>query len=564
MVEDVFIELGLIIVITVVIGGIMRLLKQPLMIGYILAGIIVSPYFLNIVHSTDNITTFAQIGIALLLFMVGLNLSPKIIKDVGKVSLIAGIGQFLFTAIIGFFIAKLLDFSNIVSLYISIALTFSSTIIITKLLSDKGDLETLYGRIAIGILIVQDIIAILILIVLSAPISNGINSTLITLETLLKGIALLVSLLLISIYLIPKITTIVAKSQEFLLLFSIGWCLALASIFYYFNFSLEIGALLAGITLSMSPYQYEISSKMKPLRDFFIILFFILLGSQMIFANISQYIYPMIIFSIFILIGNPIIVMILMGVLGYSKRNSFLVGLTVAQISEFSLILIAFGVKLNHITNEILSLVTMIGLITIASSTYLILYGHKIYPYISKYLNIFERRGKKIDVHKYHKNITYELILFGCNRMGSTLLHSLKKIKKKFIVVDYNPETIINLAKQGIESRYGDADDIELLDELKIQKAKMIISTLPDYNTNVLLITKIRKSNKKTIIIAVSDQINEAINLYSKGASYVIIPKLLGGYKASKIIESHGLNYNRFLKERVSHIKLLENKKTSF
>ena len=232
MAIGVFVELSVIIIIAVAVGWIMRLLRQPLVIGYILTGIIVSPHFLNIVSSTEAIATFAHIGIAFLLFVVGLNLNPRIIKDVGKVSSITGVGQVIFTSVIGFFIGRLLGFSTIVSVYIAVALTFSSTIIIMKLLSDKGDLETLYGRIAIGFLIVQDLIVILILMVI-ASIPAGANFTALIFGTILKGFGLLVLLFLIGIYILPFVTKAIAKSQELLLLFSIGWCLALAYFFYY-------------------------------------------------------------------------------------------------------------------------------------------------------------------------------------------------------------------------------------------------------------------------------------------------------------------------------------------
>jgi len=560
MAISIFIELSIVIIIAVVVAGIMRLLKQPLIIGYILTGIIVSPYFLNIVKSTDAITTFAQIGVALLLFMVGLNLNPRIIKDVGKVSLVTGVGQVIFTSVIGFFIGKLLGFSTIVSIYVAIALTFSSTIIIMKLLSDKGDLETLYGRIAIGFLIVQDLIVIIILMVISS-IPAGINLTTLALETVFKGIGLLLLLFLISVYIFPRIIKAIARSREFLLLFSIGWCFAIAALFYYLNFSIEAGALLAGITLSLSPYHYEISSRMKPLRDFFIILFFVLLGSQMVFTNISQYIIPIMLFSVFILIGNPLIVMVLMGLLGYTKRNSFLAGLTVAQISEFSLILIALGVSVGHLTTEILSFVTIIGLITIAGSSYMIIYANKIYSHLSKYLGIFERKGKKVDEHRYHKDGIYDIILFGYNRIGYDILESFKKIKKKFLVIDFDPETIIKLAKEGFDCKYGDANDSELLNELKFSKTKMVVSTIHDLDTNLLLINKIRESNNKAIITVVSHQIDEAMKLYDAGATYVLMPHFLGGHHVSTMIEEHGLNLNNFLKEKIVHIEHLRKRK---
>ncbi|MDN5327870.1 MAG: hypothetical protein PWP03_508 [Candidatus Woesearchaeota archaeon] len=313
-----FIELSKILFITLITTGIIKLLKQPEIIGYILSGIIAGPVFLNIINSTETLATFSQIGIALLLFFVGLNLNPKTIKEVGKISLITGIGQVVFTSGVGFLILKLLGFNTITSIYVAIALSFSSTIVIMKLITDKRELDSLYARISIGFLIVQDFIAIFILLIISS-LGNKISLGYMLLETVLKGLAGIVLLFLLSIYVLPKITKVIAKSQEFLLLFSITWCFLVATLFHYLNFSIEVGALLAGMALSMSPYHFEISSRMKPLRDFFLVLFFIVLGSQMTFSNILNYFWIIIGLSLFVLIGNPIIVMVLMGLLGYTK-----------------------------------------------------------------------------------------------------------------------------------------------------------------------------------------------------------------------------------------------------
>ena len=556
---EVFIELSLLIAVSTLIAGFMRLLKQPLIIGYILAGIVIGPYAFNLLSATDSLAIFSHIGIALLLFIVGLRLSPNIIREIGKVSLITGVGQVVFTSLVGFGLGILMGFSPEESAYIAIALTFSSTIIIMKLLSDKEDTETLYGRIAIGFLIVQDIIAIFILMIISST-SSGTDFAGMALGTLLKGVGLIVLLFIVASRIMPRLTNSIAKSQEFLLLFSISWCLALASLFYYLNFSMEIGALLAGITLSMSPYRYEISSKLRPLRDFFIVLFFIFLGAQMSFTDIAPNIIPIVVFSVFILVGNPIIVMLLMGWLGYTKRNSFLAGLTVAQISEFSLILIALGIRVGHLSDEILSVVTAVGLITIAGSSYMILYSDKLYPKLSKYLSIFERKGKKVDEHKYHGEDVYDSILFGYNHIGYGLLESLKKIKNKILVVDYNPETVMGLAKEGVDCRYGDADDSELLNELNLSKVKRVISTIKSFDTNLLLINKVRAVNKDAIIIVVSHQTDEAMELYERGASYVIMPHFLGGQHASMLIENYELDVNKFLAEKIAHIEDLNKK----
>jgi len=558
---DMFTELSIILFLTVLISAVMHFLKQPLIIGYILSGIIAGPVVFNIVQSADTFSTFAQMGITFLLFMVGLNLNFRVIGDVGKTSLLTGIGQVVFTSLIGYSIIRfLLGFSNITAIYLAIAISFSSTIIIMKLLSDKKDLEALYGRISIGFLIVQDLIAIFVLTLISS-IQRGNSVTGFAFESAIKGIGSIIVLILISLYIFPHMTKLIAKSQEFLMLFAISWCFAVASVFSYLNLSIEAGALLAGISLSMTPNHYEISYKMRPLRDFFIILFFVMLGSQMVFASISQYIVPAILLSAFILIGNPLIVMTLMGLLGYTKRNSFLAGLTVAQISEFSLILIALGVKMGHLTGEIISLITLIALITIAGSTYMIIYSNQLYRLLSRYLVLFERPGKKIDEHKYHKDENYDIILFGHDDIGFDITTSLKKIKKKFLIIDYDPKVIINLSKEGYDCKYGDVNDTELLDELNFSKTKMVISTIPAIDTNLLLIRKVKDVNKDAIISVVAQQIDDALKLYDAGATYVIMPHFLGGRQASTLIENNQLSLSGFLNEKVAHIENLKLRK---
>ncbi|MBS3071005.1 cation:proton antiporter [Candidatus Pacearchaeota archaeon] len=552
--DSIFLNISLIIIIAMVVAAIMRILKQPLIMGYIITGIIVGPYFFNLLSASDAVGTFSKIGVALLLFTVGLHLNPKVIKEVGKVSLITGIGQVIFTSIIGFLIAYSLGFSFTASVYIAVALTFSSTIIIMKLLSDKGDLETVYGKIAIGFLIVQDLIAIFALMLISS-LSVGVSASPLIVMTLLKGVLATIFLFGFSIYFLPSIIKVAARTQELLFLFSIAWCLALASLFSYMNFSLEIGALFAGVALSMSPYSTEISSKLKPLRDFFLILFFIFIGSQMVFGDVMNNSVSILIFSLVILVGNPLIVIALMGFLGYTKRSSFMAGMTVAQIGEFSIIMVALGITVGHLNQEILSIITMIGLITIAGSTYMISYSNKIYPIFSKYLNIFERKDIK-EKKKINKN--YDAILFGYNRIGFNILNVLKKIKKNYLVIDFNPETISTLSRFGIPSLYGDADDTEFLDELPLSKTKLIISTIPEAETNFLLIEKTRLKNKNAIIIVRAHSIKDAIDFYKKGATYVLTPHFLGGEYLAKMIEKSGVDKEDYKKEKEKHIEMLK------
>lgn len=560
MAEAYFVELAIITITAVAIIGLMRLLRQPLIIGYILTGILLGPYFLNIAASGETIRVFSKIGVALLLFMVGLNLNPRVIKDIGRAAALAGLGQVLFTFLIGFALIWGAGFSLIQALYLAIALTFSSTIVIMKLLSDKGETETLYGKIAIGILIIQDVIAAVILMLISSFSSSlGISAGLI--NTAVNGLLLFFGLGIFGIYILPKLLWRIARSQEFLFLFALGWSLAIASLFHAAHFSIEIGALFAGMLLSLSPYRHEIGAKMKPLRDFFVVLFFVLLGSQVILADLRPLLTPALMLSLFVLIGNPLIVIILLSLLGYTKRTSFLTGLTVAQISEFSLILIGLGVSIGDIDSSILSLTTLIGIITIAGSSYLIIYAQHIYPRFAPYLGIFERKGRRPKISLTHASLhNFDVVLFGYNRLGYDILRALKKTRARVLVIDYNPETIAKLKGEGVPCLYGDANDAELLNELRLENAKIIISTIPDAPANNLLIREGRRRNPKIILLATSHQIEDARELYRAGATYVIIPHFLGGQKVGEILRTFKFTPKKFAALKNAHRRHLEDR----
>ncbi len=551
---DVFVQISLLIILAVAIAFLARLFKQPLIIAYIAAGILAGPIFLNLISDNKVIDIFSQFGIAFLLFVVGLSLSPKVIKEVGKASLVTGLGQIAFTLTFGYLIASFFGFPPITALYIAVALCFSSTIIIMKLLSDKEDLERLYGKISIGFLLVQDLVVILILMAISAS-STAENLTTLLTKTLLYGGLIILALVLTSIYILPKLSHFFAKSQELLFIFSIGWGLGLASLFHYIGFSIEVGALIAGVTLAMFPYNHEISSKMRPLRDFFMVAFFLALGSQIVLSDLTTFLVPAILMSSFVLIGNPLIVMVLMGRLGYSKKTGFMAGLTVAQISEFSLIFVALGIKVGHIGSEILSLITLVGLITITGSTYMIMYSHKIYPLFEKRLSFLERKSLK---EKDIKSKQYDYILLGYNRIGFSILKTLAKKKKKVLVIDFNPDIIQMLNERGVDCTYGDVDDSDLLEELKIEKSKAIISTIPGLDTNLLLIEKIRMKNEKVTLILTARQISEAMKLYEAGADYVILPHFLGGDYTAQLINKYGEKRSTYKLERQKHLKELK------
>jgi len=551
---SIFIELSLILAVAVLVSLLMRLLRQPLIVGYIISGILVGPAALDLLQSREYVELFSNIGIAILLFIVGLTLNPIIVREVGKTSLITGIGQVVFTTIIGFFIVRFFGIGSLAAWYVALALSFSSTIIILKLLSDKNDLGSLYGKISIGFLLVQDVIAVIVLVAISAfRVSESSTASLAILFLVIKGIIAVTLLFVVARFLLPRLSQFIASSQELLFLFSVTWGLGLASLFTRLGFSLEVGALLGGITLAASPFAREIASRMKPLRDFFIVLFFILLGSGLAIADVKTLIVPAVILSLFVLIGNPVIVIILLNTLGYGRRVSFLAGLTVAQISEFSFILIALGVSVGHVPHSVVSLVTLVGMITIAGSTYLILYSRFLYSRLERFLVLLEWRSPKAKREK--PMLTYEAVLFGYDRVGFDFVQSLKKICRRFAVVDFNPASIARLEKEGIVSHYGDAEDAEFLAEISLEKSKLLVSTLPDFETNIFLIEWYRKRNALGIAISISHTKEDAIKLYEAGASFVVMPHHLGAHYASLMISRYGFESTEFAREKELHLK---------
>jgi Kef-type K+ transport system membrane component KefB/voltage-gated potassium channel Kch len=551
--EQVFIQLGIILFTAFIVSYIVRAFKQPIVIGYIIAGMIISPYIISFGASQETLDLFSQFGIAFLLFMVGLHMNPKVIKEIGATSLIIGIVQIALTFALGFFVSLMLGFDNITSAFIGIALAFSSTIIIMKLLSDKKQIDSLYGKISIGILIIQDVVAIAVLMLISS-VSSGDSFGSLAVRGLLGGGGLILILFLFGFFVLPKIIRKIAQTQELLFLFSITWAFVVAALFSYIGFSIEIGALIAGVVLSISPYTMEISSKIRPLRDFFLIIFFIILGFNIPVLSISSIIVNALIFSGIALIFKPIILMSLTAMLGYTKRTNFFVGTTLAQISEFSLIVLGLGVSAGLISGEVLSTLTLTGVITISISTYMIIYSNQFYKKMSNFISIFERK----EVRKKPKIIKkYDAVLFGYNRIGFSILRKLKKIKKRYLVVDFNPDVISTLSKFRVPCIYGDAYDSDFLDELSLEKIKLMASTIPDFEINMLLVDSIRAVNSDAIIIVRANEVKEAFELYKKGASYVLTPYFLGGEYVAKMIEHFEIDKKDYKKEKEKHMKML-------
>ncbi len=526
--NDPFTEVAVLLAVAAVIGALGLRLRQPLIVTFIAVGILVGPSVLGWVSANDQVDLLAKLGIALLLFVVGLKLDLHIIRTMGTIALATGLGQVLFTSVVGYSIAIALGMSAIAALYVAVALTFSSTIIIVKLLSDKREVDTLHGRIAIGFLIVQDIVVVLVMIGLTA-LGGVTDAAAFSWEAILilaKGGLFIGVLGLLMRYVLTPLLHLLARSRELLVLFSIAWAVALGAVAVHLGFGKEVGAFLAGVSLASTPYREAIGARLVSLRDFLLLFFFLDLGAGLDLTTIAAQVVPAIILSLFVLIGNPLIVMVIMGAMGYRKRTGFMAGLTVAQISEFSLILGALGLSLGHINADTLGLITLVGLITISVSTYMILYSHPLYERLSPWLGLFERKRayQEEALDRSANKQRVDVVLFGLGRFGTKIAQELRSRGYQVLGVDFDPALVQRLNRDGHAVRYGDAEDPEFVASLPLERVPWILSSVRERSVNLVLLHGLQDHGCKGRVAVTAYTAAEAEGLKQAGADLVLVP----------------------------------------
>lgn len=523
-----------------------RLLKQPPILAYILTGILLGPFALVDHAGQEAIHLFSEIGITLLLFMLGLELKLSELRFVGKVALLTGLGQIIFSIGLGVGVGLLLGYSTLVSLYIGIALAFSSTIIIVKLLSDKHELGTLHGKVAVGILLLQDFVAILTLILLTGLSAESISAetqAINVLLTILKAVALTGVVVFASKLIFPKLTHYLAKTPEILFVFTLAWAFGVAALVSadFIGLSIEIGGFLAGLALANSVESFQIVTKIKPLRDFFIILFFINLGMGLELSNFVTVLPQALLISAVVIISKPFIVIWLMGRQGYRKKTSFLAGISLGQISEFSLIVLFMALRVGHIDGEVVALMTMVAIITFTVSTYGILHSRQIYKFIHPRLSVFEKTGKKFNNQdKEEVEFRDHVVVVGANRVGMSILDKIKTSEQPTVVVDYDPSIYDNYTADELHFIMGDIADPETQSEANIHQAELVVSTIPSLEDNMILVSNLRQRSKKTKIIVTVHRDYYAPILYKAGADHVIFPYSHVGNNLGNIIRRKG------------------------
>lgn len=527
---DIYAEFTLLLVIACGLGLIGMLLKQPLIVAFIVAGIVVGPSALDLVNHHAPIALLASVGITVLLFVVGLKLDLHLIRHLGPVALATGLGQLLFTIVFGWGLGLALGLDMIEAIYVAVALTFSSTIIVVKLLADKREIDSLHGRIAMGFLIVQDIAVVIAMMAMGSggAAAADVGVFFIIAEIVMKLIIAIIIVGTAMKFMLPYILKQVGKSQELLLLFAIAWGTLLAASGEYFGFSKEVGAFLAGFSIASTSYREAIGARLTSLRDFLLLFFFIELGSALDMTTLGDAVIPAIVLSLFVLLGNPLIVMAIMGYMGYRKRTGFMAGLTVAQISEFSIIFIAMGISLGHIPQSALGLVTLVGLVTIAASTYMILYSRQLYNILEPYLDTFERKKpfREIADTQSTEDINYQgqVIVFGAGRYGEKYALKLADNNIKVIAVDFDPDVTRTIHHANITMRYGDASDQEFIDSLPLSSAHAVVCTIPDIETQLMLIDALKQLQFKGRIVITAHQPGTRKELNKAGVDEIFVP----------------------------------------
>lgn len=553
---EIFFEIGVLVIFAGLATYIAKLTKQPLIPAYILAGVLIGNVF-GLVTNHDLIANLSEMGIAFLLFMVGLELEMKKLKDMGVASSIAGTIQMVSVFVIGYFVTKLLGFESIEAVYLGLVIAFSSTMIVIKILSDNLETNTLHGRLTIGILVVQDIFAVIALSYLASASSGAIGYMFFA-----KIVLVLLFGILSSKFVFPKVFEFAAKSRELLLIISLGVCFLFSLIFNAIGLSITIGAFFAGVLLANLPYNIEIVGKVRPLRDFFAIMFFTSLGLQLV---LTWDVFRSLLVPLVVLLGLSVIVKMLiihftLNSMKYQSRTAFIAGASLAQISEFSLIIVLHGVNSGALSQEIMTLTILLAVITMSLTSYFMAYESRFYH---SFVSVLKRLGLKVNHHHKQKadKRPYDVILCGYDRIGYSILKTLTDQKKDVVVVDFNPDVIKKLDKMGVASLYGDLCDPEVMGHVDIKNSKLVISTANSYEDNLLLLQKVKAANRYIPTIVTAHKIDQALELYRMGADYVILPHFLGGDMVASMLPDFESNQLQMMMLKYKHVNDLMQRK---
>lgn len=569
-------NIALCVIVAAVLAFVANKFKQPALLAYLLAGVLIGPEIgFKLITDPEVIEAISEIGLVLLLFIIGLEMDLKKLRASGRPVIATGVTQFLICVALGIPFFLLLGFragnpnafgGEFGLLYLSIAAAISSTMIVVKLLYDKYELDTLPGRITLGILVFQDIWAIIALALQPnlrnprfAPLAASFG----------KGILLVVVTLLLSRYVLPRLFRSAAKIPELVLIMALAWCFLVCAAASYSGLSKEMGALIAGIALSTFPYSLDVIAKVISIRDFFVTLFFVALGMKIPMPT------PVILglaalTSAFLIASRFVSIFPVLYLMRYGHRVSLIPAINLSQISEFSLVIASLGLALGHINSQAVSLIIFVFVITSTTSTYMISYNHQLAARLSRVLSALRIRDLA------GKNITEaspaspkRVVFLGFFREASAIVHEFElsgsenqrhPLLEEMLVIDFNPVVYSELKRRGIDCVYGDVAHMDTLHHARIHDAEVVISTIPDHilkgTDNEQLLKKIRQLSPDAHIIVTADSPRAAIGLYNRGADFVFIPRMHSSSEVAKVIEN-GLSdgFEKLRAEQLAHLR---------
>jgi Kef-type K+ transport system membrane component KefB len=535
-------DIGLCVVAATALAYLARWARQPLLLAYIAAGVLIGPVGFAFISDAGSIQTLAELGLAFLLFLVGLEINLRKLLESGRVASVATVVQVTGSVALAWGAALLLGYSGLPAVYLGIAAAFSSTMIVVKHLSDRSELDTLPGRVILAILLAQDALAVVVLAIQPSLGGGGEGSLLAGLSlSVLKGLALVVGTIVAGRTALPLLLRSVAKSPEVLLISAVSWCFLVCWAAMEAGFSSAVGALLAGVTISSLPYSLEVVAKIRSLRDFFVTLFFVSLG-MLLPVPTPRLLAAAAVLSLAVVASRFLILPPALRLLGFDNRVGLVSAIHLSQISEFALVILLLGVseRYRHIPPEIVSVGVMTLVITATLSTYLVRASHPLVRVLVRWTGGTVLADPQAGAGEGRRPGA-PIVLVGCFRAGWSLVRGLVAAEREFLVIDFNPETHRELQRMGVRCVYGDISHLDTLEHAGVDEAEVLISSIPDdflrETSNRKLLETLRRLNPSARIVMTAESVPGAMELYAAGADYVLVPPALA---AETILEVLG------------------------
>jgi Kef-type K+ transport system membrane component KefB len=551
-------QITIVLVSSIFFGAVLKFLRQPIFLAHIIVGLFVGTYFLNDFELTSS-NQYFEIIVSLLLFISGLSINLKHIKELGENVLVKNILAFMLLTFFFYIALTFLGFEILEGVVLSICLTLSSSVILNKIVHDDLLYRNLFNKLANSQLLIQSFFLIFILVFLNSfsITKNSADLYNLLVNNLVKTLILIVNLFLVSKYIISRFEKFIATSNEFLFLFVIGFGFGVVSLFKFLNLSYELGALVAGILLSMHNFSFEVTSKLKVIREISLLGFFVFLGAGVKFSILSEKFLLIFVLLFLILFGKILLNLTIEKIFNTSLRENFFSSLSLTSISEFSLVIILLASANGLLNTEIFSIFGFLYIILTVINTYLIKHRAYLFDRYFDFLQIFKVKFEVSDKVK-----STDVILMGCGKLGYDFLENYKYLKSKFLVIDYDFDVLKVLDKLKINNLYGDLSDAEFFETLPYLNSKLIYLSVGDRDLIIEILKRLKARKYAGVKVVVSYAYEDTLEFYRLGADYVVMPEFVSGRFVSDLTLNLGFDSKKYLREKASHLESLKIKES--